>query len=229
MGNAKRLQEEERKLRESLKTSNAEVAQLRASVSTHESERGTLRQQINELQDQLEVAKRAPPPPVTNGVNGVNGEYVNGTPQPANGLINLVSSKKPLKRRSAGAAERSEMDRYSGAYNARPTSMALDTHMKTLSGSTFNPGLDSVEMELENLLAQEEELNDEVTMGLIRGIKIPQPGANPAPTDKEVLFPSYLINLVTSEMWNNGFVKESERFLANVMQSIQQEVMAARG
>ncbi len=84
-------------------------------------------------------------------------------------------------------------------------------------------------MELENLLAEEEELNEEVTMGLIRNLKIPAPGSNPPPTDKEVLFPSYLINLVTSEMWNNGFVKESERFLANVMQSIQQEVMQHDG
>ncbi|EXJ86481.1 hypothetical protein A1O3_03432 [Capronia epimyces CBS 606.96] len=226
MGNAKRLQEEERKLRESLQLSNTEVDKLRQSVATHESERGTLRQQINELQDQLEMARKAPPPAATNGVNG---EYPNGGAQLANGLINLVSSKKPMKRRSAGAAERSETDRLSGAFSARPVSMALDTHLKTLSGSTFNAVSDGVEMELENLLSQEEELNDEVTMGLIRGIKIPQPGANPAPTEKEVLFPSYLINLVTSEMWNNGFVKESERFLANVMQSIQQEVMQHDG
>ncbi|KAK4945132.1 Myosin type-2 heavy chain 1 [Elasticomyces elasticus] len=226
MGNAKRLQEEDRKLRESLQASNAELEKLRTTVSTHEGERGTLRQQINELQDQLELARRAPPPVVA--TNGVNGDYTNGAP-PVNGLINLVSSKKPLKRRSAGAAERSETDRYSGAYSARPVSMAIDTHAKGMSGSTFEPGLDSVEMELENLLAQEDELNEEVTMGLIRGIKIPLPGANPPPTDKEVLFPSYLINLVTSEMWNNGFVKESERFLANVMQSIQQEVMQHDG
>lgn len=68
-------------------------------------------------------------------------------------------------------------------------------------------------------------LNDEVTLGLIKNLKIPSPTTTPPPTDKEVLFPAYLINLVTSEMWNNGFVKESERFLANVMQSIQQEVM----
>jgi myosin-5 len=86
-----------------------------------------------------------------------------------------------------------------------------------------------VEFELENLLADEDGLNDEVTMGLIRNLKIPIPSTTPPPTDKEVLFPSYLINLVTSEMWNNGFVKESERFLANVMQSIQQEVMQHDG
>ena len=85
-------------------------------------------------------------------------------------------------------------------------------------------------MELENLLADEDDLNDEVTMG-----SDPQSedsrhlAPTPPPTDKEVLFPAYLINLVTSEMWNNGFVKESERFLANVMQSIQQEVMQHDG
>lgn len=227
LGNAKRLQEEEKKLRDSLNTSSSELEKYKQINIGHESEKTTLRQQINDLQDQLEMAKRTPAP---NGY-AVNGDsYINGNAvQPATGLINLVSSKKPVKRRSAGAAERVESDRYSGAYNARPMSMAIDTHMKTLSGSTFNPGLDSVEMELENLLSQEDELNEEVTMGLIKGIKIPSPSANPAPTDKEVLFPSYLINLVTSEMWNNGFVKESERFLANVMQSIQQEVMQHDG
>ena len=225
MGNAKRLQEEHKKVTESLNISNKELENLRKVNTGHETDKASLRQQINDLQDQLEVAKRAPAP-VTNGVNG---DYVNGnTVPPVNGLINLVSSKKPHKRRSAGAAERSENDRYSAAYNARPTSMGLDAHVKNLSGSTY-PGVDSVEMELENLLSQEEALNDEVTMGLIRGIKIPSPGNNPPPTDKEVLFPSFLINLVTSEMWNNGFVKESERFLANVMQSIQQEVMQHDG
>lgn len=226
MGNAKRLQEEHRKLTESMNNSKKELEQVRQANVNHENEKANLRQQISELQDQLEMAKRTPPPPV----NGVNGEYANGNViPPANGLINLVSSKKPVKRRSAGAAERSENDRYSAAYNARPVSMAIDSHAKNMSGSTFTPGLDNVEMELENLLSQEDELNDEVTMGLIRGIKIPNPSNNPPPTDKEVLFPSYLINLVTSEMWNNGFVKESERFLANVMQSIQQEVMQHDG
>jgi myosin V len=223
-GNVKRLQEEERSLRESLRVTNLDLEQARQANTNHENEKASLRQQIADLQDQLELSKRAIP---------VNGELLNGNAVQAptsNGLINLVASKKP-KRRSAGA-ERIETDRYSTAYNPRPVSMAIpsgNTTRQNLSGSTFTPGLDTVEMELENLLAEEEELNEEVTMGLIRNLKIPAPGSNPPPTDKEVLFPSYLINLVTSEMWNNGFVKESERFLANVMQSIQQEVMQHDG
>ncbi|KAK4669717.1 Myosin type-2 heavy chain 1 [Podospora pseudopauciseta] len=217
--NVKRMQEEERQLRESLRATNEELEAARQQSEQSEVEKNSLRQQIAELQEALEQARRAAP---------VNGELINGngpaSAAPA-GLINLVSSKKP-KRRSAGAEPR-EMDRYSMAYNPRPVSMAVPgmNRQTTLSGSTFIPGIDSIEMELEGLLADEEGLNQEVTIGLIRNLKIPSPSSNPAPTDKEVLFPSYLINLVTSEMWNNGFVKESERFLANVMQSIQQEVM----
>ncbi|KKY29241.1 hypothetical protein UCRPC4_g00031 [Phaeomoniella chlamydospora] len=222
MGNAKRLQEESKTLRDQLTSSNAELERFRQLNKEHEDEKVSLRQQIADLSDQLDMAKKAGPI-----MNGVNGDYQNGNlPQPASGLINLVASKKP-KRRSAGAIERIETDRFSGAYNPRPVSMAFPNH--TFSGSTFAPSYDTVEEELENLLSQEDELNDEVTTGLIRNLKIPTPGTTPPPTEKEVLFPAYLINLVTSEMWNNGFVKESERFLANVMQSIQQEVMQHDG
>lgn len=222
--NMRRLQDEEKTLRESLRITSQELETTRQSKTVSETEKLGLRQQLADLQDQLELAKRAAPV--------VNGELTNGNAlagQPS-GLINLVASKKP-KRRSMGP-EPINTERFSGTYNPRPVSMAFGAtggHQQNLSGSTFHPGLENVESELENLLADEDSLNDEVTIGLIRNLKIPSPGSNPPPTDKEVLFPAYLINLVTSEMWNNGFVKESERFLANVMQSIQQEVMQHDG
>jgi myosin V len=221
--NIKRMQEEERELRESLRSTGTQLDAARQESSRHESEKLTLRQQLGELQEQLELAKRTAP---------ANGEITNGpvaAPPVANGLINLVSTKRP-KRRSAGAETR-EIDRFSAAYNPRPVSMAVANaaQRQHLSGTTFTPGVGDIEFELETLLADEEGLNEEVTMGLIRNLRIPSPNTNPPPSDKEVLFPSYLINLVTSEMWNNGFVKESERFLANVMQSIQQEVMQHDG
>ena len=222
--NTKRLQDEARGLKESLRTTNINLDQARQAGTNHENEKVSLRQQLADLQDQLEFAKRAMP---------VNGELQNGhMPQnQPSGLINLVSSKKP-KRRSAGA-ERIDPDRFSGTYHPRPSSMAITGvnhhHRQNNSGSTFSPVLDRVEDELENILSDEEALNEEVALGLIKNLKIPSPGSSPAPTDKEVLFPAYLINLVTSEMWNNGFVKESERFLANVMQSVQQEVMQHEG
>ncbi|KAK7749894.1 Myosin type-2 heavy chain 1 [Cytospora paraplurivora] len=218
--NVKRMQDEEKQLRESLRATGTELEVSKTEATRHENEKNSLRQQLVELQDALELARRSVP------VNGeING---NGAQPAANGLINLVSSKKPAKRRSVGEA-REIADRFSAAYNPRPVSMAVTGRQAVMSGSTLVAGADSIEMELEALLADEEGLNDEVTMGLIRNLKISSPNTNPPPSDKEVLFPSYLINLVTSEMWNNGFVKESERFLANVMQSIQQEVMQHDG
>ncbi|MCJ1285148.1 Myosin type-2 heavy chain 1 [Xylographa opegraphella] len=217
--NVKRLQEEEKSLRESLRTSGNDLEQAREVSLGHENEKKTLRQQLTDLQDQLDLLKRAPP---------VNGELTNGhaPPPQVNGLINLVSSKKP-KRRSAGN-ERLETDRFSGAYNPRPTSMAI-SGSNGYRQNLLSPAEDNVEYELINLLADEDGLNDEITLGMIKALKLPTPSGTPPPSDKEVLFPSYLINLVTSEMWNNGYVKESERFLANVMQSIQQEVMKHEG
>ncbi|KAJ5928003.1 hypothetical protein N7466_006959 [Penicillium verhagenii] len=221
----KRLQEEERVSREALRATNEELERLKLLNGDHEKEKSALRQRVSELEEQLEVAKRTVP------VNGVNGEVPNGAaaPTPATGLINLVSSKKPKPQRRSAGAEKVGTDRFSGAFNPRPVSMAISGLGAARSNAATSPGLDSVEAELEQLLSEEEDLNDEVAMGLIRNLKIPLPSSAPPPTEKEVLFPAYLINLVTSEMWNNGFVKESERFLANVMQSIQQEVMQHDG
>ncbi|CAJ2507778.1 Uu.00g089640.m01.CDS01 [Anthostomella pinea] len=213
--NVKRMQEEERELKESLRSATAELERVREATTVHENEKMTLREQLAQMSEELDLAKRSGP---------VNGELTNGNTvaPPQNGLINLVSSKKP-KRRSAGAEPSGMFDRVSAAYNPRPGSVVFRP------GGNFISGAETIEMELENLLADEDGLNEEVTMGLIKNLKIPSPNTNPPPSDKEVLFPSYLINLVTSEMWNNGFVKESERFLANVMQSIQQEVMQHDG
>jgi myosin-5 len=217
----RRLQDEEKALRSSLKETTEELKATKQRSSHQESEKLSLRQQLAELSDQLERIKLQGP------INGVETNGIGHTP--VAGLINLVAAKRP-KRRSAGP-DPINTDRFSSAYNPRPVSMAIPAGAgrNALSGDTFTPGLDNVEMELEDLLSDEEGLNDEVTMGLIRNLKIPNPTSQPPPSDKEVLFPAYLINLVTSEMWNNGFVKESERFLANVMQSIQQEVMQHDG
>lgn len=68
-------------------------------------------------------------------------------------------------------------------------------------------------------------LDEDVLDGLIRGLKIPAPSPSNAPVVKEILFPANLISLVTNEMWKYGLIQESERFLANVMQSIQSHVM----
>ena len=219
----KRMQEEERVSRETIRATTEELDRLKILNAETEKENAALRARVAELEQELELAKRSVP------VNGVNGDVTNGAAAPAAGLINLVSSKKPKPQRRSAGAEKVGTDRFSGAYNPRPVSMAVTGGTIARAVPAISPGFESPEAELEHLLSEEDDLNDEVAMGLIRNLKIPLPSSNPPPTEKEVLFPAYLINLVTSEMWNNGFVKESERFLANVMQSIQQEVMQHDG
>ena len=219
----RRLQEQEKTLKETIKTTDLELATVKEADVTHENEKKSLRQQLADLQDQLEISKRA---------GSVNGELANGhavQPQPS-GLINLVSHKK-AKRRSAGTERVVDGDRDSGAFNPRPMSMAVTgpNAFRSNGINGMSPTEETVEQELYDLLSDEDGLNDEITLGLIKALKIPSPQQPTPPGEKEVLFPAYLINLVTSEMWNNGFVKESERFLANIMSSIQQEVMAHEG
>ena len=75
------------------------------------------------------------------------------------------------------------------------------------------------------LMQDMKRLDEDVLDGLIRGLKIPGPSLTNPPGVKEILFPANLISLVTNEMWKYGLISESERFLANVMQSIQTHVM----
>ncbi|KAJ8611351.1 hypothetical protein MRB53_038021 [Persea americana] len=218
----KRLQDEEKTLRKSLHTTSMDLDHAKQVGSAHESDKLSLRQQLMDLQDQLDLAKKSAP---------VNGELTNGNgvQPPASSLINLVSSRKPKSNRRSLGPERNGviLEDYNG-YNPRPVSMAVTSGMPA-QPIVESPLHGNIEFELESILSDEEGLNEEVTMGLIKNLRIPNPNNNPPPTEKEVLFPSYLINLITSEMWNNGYVKESERFLANVMQSIQQEVMHQDG
>jgi myosin-5 len=77
------------------------------------------------------------------------------------------------------------------------------------------------------LMQDVKRLDEDVLDGLVRGLKIPAPClANPSAV-KEILFPANLISLVTNEMWKYGLIPESERFLANVMQTIQGHVMVS--
>ncbi|EMD34514.1 hypothetical protein CERSUDRAFT_117358 [Gelatoporia subvermispora B] len=72
-------------------------------------------------------------------------------------------------------------------------------------------------------------LDEDVLDGLVRGLKIPAPSLTNPSAVKEILFPANLISLITNEMWKYGLIPESERFLANVMQTIQSHVMSFQG
>lgn len=218
--NLKRLQEEAKALRESLSVKTTQLDQANTKNKTIEEEKVALKAQIAALEEALQNAG----PVLDNGV-------LEPSPGLTNGLINLVSNKKPKRRSADVGALFGSADIYRSSYQTRPVSMMPNSMpLRTRDFDlAYSPQVENTEYELQRLLEDEETLNEEVSIGLIRNLKIPVLSTQAPLLEKEVLFPAYLINVVTSEMWNNGFVKESERFLANVMQSVQTEVMSHDG
>ncbi|WVQ76759.1 hypothetical protein IAR50_006433 [Cryptococcus sp. DSM 104548] len=96
-------------------------------------------------------------------------------------------------------------------------------------GLPLSSALNNASDEILRLLEDEASLDEDVLQGLIRQLKIPSPSLHTPPTAKEVLFPAHLISLISNEMWKQAMVPESERFLANVMQNIQQLIVTFKG
>jgi myosin-5 len=86
---------------------------------------------------------------------------------------------------------------------------------------------DSPRDEMMRLLSNEQDLDEDVLQSLVHHLSIPQPSLHNPPTAKEVLFPAHLITLVANEMWKLSMIPSSERFLANVMQAVQKQVMVS--
>ena len=87
--------------------------------------------------------------------------------------------------------------------------------------SAPRPVVDNSEYELQRLVREYQALSAEVTMGIIWDLKAPSLNRQTPLAEKEVLYPAYLINIVTREMLNSGFVRESTSFLADIVQSIR--------
>ena len=98
---------------------------------------------------------------------------------------------------------------------------AQDRMMDSLASS---PAFDNSEHELQKLLGEHQALCEEVTTGVITNLEIPSLSRQTRLEEKEVLYPAYLINIVTREMLNGGFVEGFSWFMANVMRSIRSKV-----
>jgi myosin-5 len=239
--NLDQMEKEAAALRETLVKRSAELENAHGSA---EQIRGSLNSEIQSLRLEVEKLSQGGPPisPIVNGVK----TPVNGKP---NGLLSVATGKRSNrtpKRRSfidGGDGFGDDMRIGSMAYNPRPASMAFSPAalqkgwMPSPNGDMPMPASENIDSEVRSLtmelttkqitriLEEDELLNEETTLGLIRSLKIPQPSSQNPVSEREVLFPAHLINLVTSQMWRYGYIKESERFLANVMQTIQQLVM----
>ncbi|KAG2115336.1 myosin 5 [Suillus discolor] len=119
------------------------------------------------------------------------------------------------------------------ALNHRAVSVAYNGEDNVLrmrsNGLADVRSYDDLAEEKIKLMQDTKRLDEDVLVGLIRGLKIPAPSLTNPSAVKEILFPANLISLVTNEMWKYGLISESERFLANIMESIQAHVMSFSG
>ncbi|CEL51514.1 hypothetical protein RSOLAG1IB_00049 [Rhizoctonia solani AG-1 IB] len=215
----------------------------------------SLKQELSQMRDQLNRANAlnslsggsrratAEPPVSPTFQTGLLKEYAsqqNGT-TPGLGAPASTAGKRHQRRHSSAgnyndASVRDSVDermiasKRSQANNPRAVSVAYNG----LDGlPRFRNGLEEIyddpAEERVRLLSDLDRLDQEVYEGLILGLKIPSPTSANAPSLKEVLFPANLISLISNEMWRYGMIKESERFLANTMQTVQAHVMSFTG
>ncbi|KAG2747468.1 myosin 5 [Suillus brevipes Sb2] len=165
----------------------------------------------------------------------------------SNGTTLVASSSNRHQRRhsSAGVVQlspaeiRTSVDelmldvKKNQALNHRAVSVAYNGEDNILrmrnNGLADVRSYDDLAEEKIKLMQETKRLDEDVLVGLIRGLKIPAPSLTNPSAVKEILFPANLISLVTNEMWKYGLIPESERFLANIMESIQAHVMSFSG
>lgn len=158
----------------------------------------------------------------------------------ANGSSNSATNRHQRRHSSAGVYALAPSDnrtstdeimldvKRSHAMNPRAVSVAYngeDNYLRMRTNGLPEIRDDDPAEEKIRLMQDVKRLDEDVFDGLIRGLKIPAPSLTNPSAVKEILFPANLISLVTNEMWKYGLIAESERFLANVMQTIQAHVM----
>lgn len=200
---------------------------------------GSLRAELAALREQLRgvsgakqsmgVHQRGDPTFSTNLGKG----YENGTPLVGAAALQATPGKRRNRRGSVPQIYPSDstMSTLPPYDEFQPKSYSMANYpndaLKKLA-SEEELDAEALAEEIIRLLEEEKPLDEDVLGSLITSLRIPPPSSTTPPVPKEVLFPAHLISLVTNEMWKYGMLKESERFLANVMQTIQQHVMVRR-
>ena len=199
-------------------------------------ELSTLRDQLNRSNalNALTRSARDPTSPGLKSFDTQQGALI--TPSHSNGSIN---GRQHLRRHSSAGAYGKDiytdrdvaaaLNEIKRSQNPRAVSVAFNgmDGVPRFRGNGLGNIYDDPVEEKVKLLEDAPRLEEDVLDGLIRGLKIPMPNLTNPPSIKEVLFPANLIALITNEMWKFGLIPESERFLANVMQTIQGHVMVS--
>ncbi|KAH9174245.1 myosin 5 [Lactarius sanguifluus] len=208
-------------------------------IHTLKNEVSNLREQLNRAHALQSLTRGARDPPVSPTFAPTLRHLENGAPEEvAQGINGSPSTAARHQRRHSSAGvyalgphdNRTSVDelmtyvKRTQAANPRAVSVAYNgeegiPRLRGVNG--LSDIYDDPAEEKIRLLQDIRNLDEDVLEGLIKGLKIPLPSLTNPSAVKEILFPANLISLVTNEMWKYGLIPESERFLANVMQTIQ--------
>lgn len=158
------------------------------------------------------------------------------TTSTASTTLSAPNNRKPRRNSSADMANGSRLKnsieniRNNENFGKNPRPASID-HFNTLLGAKTTGGLsggidESPEEEIHSLLRNEGPLQEEILEGLIKSVKMPLPTLQNPPSQKEILFPAHTISVCVNEMWELGYIQESEKLLFNVMDTIQKQFLS---
>jgi myosin-5 len=190
------LKEEVKDTLEQLMAAREELSKRDVTEQDLKSEVDSLRQQVEQLSKQARSGST------------MNGKAVAGLP----------TTPKRSRRYSTQSQERE-----SQLFSPKQVSVIPISNQEEDTESTLS-SLSSITNELYALLQDSKTLYKEIIDGLLRNLNVPQSGVMTELTKKEVLFPARIIIIILSDMWRLGLTKDSESFLGQVLQTIQQIV-----
>ncbi|KAK9463558.1 P-loop containing nucleoside triphosphate hydrolase protein, partial [Lipomyces oligophaga] len=219
-------------LRQSLSLRVGELEQaLEDSQKQKEEAEMSLTREIEELKNEVErlLAAGAAAASVFSATDGANGSSIN--------ILSMQTAKpaRALKRHSLTADSSFKDSSLLGTPNdfkPRPTSMIASSpgYFSAFGeeNGEYHPNGD-YDHEMEDIFEKTNVVLDEATKGLITTLMIPVPSSHNPVNENEILFPAHMFNLLTTEMWRLGFVKESESLLGRMMHNIQEKVVGYEG
>ncbi|EMR11111.1 hypothetical protein PNEG_00708 [Pneumocystis murina B123] len=233
--NLKKLNEESNTLRESLFNKSAELESALSQKAEYEDARSNLVIEIEHLKDEVHRLSMGKNVPLGFKPNGST-RFINNTKP----FSTSSPSKLHTKRQNISSSSNKENNYFEGKllyeqkidHKQRPASILFPLSppkkqniLNNEISKTSYASVKDINHEFVYIVKNNDLLSDEIMVEVIKNLKIPQSSQQSSLSRKEILFPAYLINFVTFKMWKYGLIKESEHFLTNVMQTIQQAVI----
>lgn len=186
-------------LKEEVKEALEQLTIAKEEITRHSVTEQDLKNEVESLKAQLEQASKS---------RGSTRTVVGAIP----------STPKKSRRYST----QSDHD-HSTTFSPKQVSVIPISNQEEDTESTLS-SLSTITNELYALLQDSKTLYKEIIDGLLKNLNVPQSGVMTELTKKEVLFPARIIIIILSDMWRLGLTKDSENFLGQVLQTIQQIV-----